>query len=826
MKNFAKKIMATLIAVILCSTITATFMTVPGVDAADISTYSFLSVSANPIGLGQSVILSMWLSNIPPLDSKGWAICWKDFNLEVVKPDGNKETLGPFTSDSVGSTWTKYTPSTVGNYTFTLTYTGQTIGSTYYKNSTSNRVTLKVQQEEIQYLPSMPPPKDYWQRPIYAENTQWSSISGNWLQAGYSISYRGTSGFFGDGGAFNPYTQAPETAHVLWTKPLALGGLTGGAYNDVNLYTGLTYEGKWAPPIIINGRLFYNTPLGTSSFQGFECVDIRTGQTLWRQNTTSYNNGGPLTLGQLYNYDSPNQHGVIPYLWSCHTNPWVMYDAFSGQPIVTVQNATYGNFAMSPSGDILEYILSGATNQLVMWNSSKLEKMLDGTSGTLAWQWRPRGGSIVDWKTGIQFNVSVPDVPGSQSINQISGDVILASTAGSSIQQTWVDIAYSASTGQQLWIQNRTALSGDRPLIFGGNFPRPFGEGVYVMFCKETMQWFGFSISTGASLWETEPMTDAWASYPAGGVVAYGRLLTSGYDGMIHCYNITTGDHLWDYYSGNSGVETPYGHYPFFGGLTVADGKVYAATNEHSPGAPIWKGERLHAVDVETGLAVWNVSGLWSGSGGGRGSGMGPAVVADGYLLSLNGNDNQIYCFGKGKTATTISASPSVSIQKSSVLLTGSVTDQSPGDTCLGIPTAGTPAVADENMTAWMEYLYMQQTKPENMKGVEVTIDTVDPNGNLIHIGNVTTDSTGGFKKMWKPEVPGEYTIMASFAGSKSYWSSQTQTYLGVDEPLATPPATAPLNLKPIDYTYTIVSMGLVLLIAIAILGILIRKRN
>lgn len=40
------------------------------------------------------------------------------FTVEVTKPDGTKETLGPFTSDPVGGGWTTYTPAQVGKYTF------------------------------------------------------------------------------------------------------------------------------------------------------------------------------------------------------------------------------------------------------------------------------------------------------------------------------------------------------------------------------------------------------------------------------------------------------------------------------------------------------------------------------------------------------------------------------------------------------------------------------------------------------------------------------------------------------------------------------------
>jgi len=76
----------------------------------------------------------------------------------------------------------------------------------------------------------------------------------------------------------------------------------------------------------------------------------------------------------------------------------------------------------------------------------------------------------------------------------------------------------------------------------------------------------------------------------------------------------------------------------------------------------------------------------------------------------------------------------------------------------------------------------MSQPFPTNLNGVEVTLDALDPNGNFISIGTVTSDASGLFKKMWMPEVPGEYTVIATFGGSESYWSSYAETSVGVSE--------------------------------------------
>ncbi|MCJ7713903.1 hypothetical protein MUO66_05545 [Candidatus Bathyarchaeota archaeon] len=91
-------------------------------------------------------------------------------------------------------------------------------------------------------------------------------------------------------------------------------------------------------------------------------------------------------------------------------------------------------------------------------------------------------------------------------------------------------------------------------------------------------------------------------------------------------------------------------------------------------------------------------------------------------------------------------------------------------------------------MTPYMEYLYMQQPFPSDIIGVEVSIDVIDPNGNYVNIGTVTSDANGMFKKMFVPEVPGEYTVFASFEGSESYFESSAEMAIGVEEALQPTP--------------------------------------
>jgi hypothetical protein len=155
-------------------------------------------------------------------------------------------------------------------------------------------------------------------------------------------------------------------------------------------------------------------------------------------------------------------------------------------------------------------------------------------------------------------------------------------------------------------------------------------------------------------------------------------------------------------------------------------------------------------------------------------------------------------------------------------MIKGTVTDQSAG-------AKDTPAISDESMDAWMTYLYMQFPRPTNATGVPLSIDAVDPNGNFIHIGNTTSDQSGTFGYRWvTPEgITGQYTVIATFAGSKSYWPSYSETSFSVD-PAASTPSPYPVTVLPPTEMY-IGAAAAAIIVAIAIVGVIIvmmlRKR-
>ena len=97
-----------------------------------------------------------------------------------------------------------------------------------------------------------------------------------------------------------------------------------------------------------------------------------------------------------------------------------------------------------------------------------------------------------------------------------------------------------------------------------------------------------------------------------------------------------------------------------------------------------------------------------------------------------------------------------------------------------------------------MEYVYMQKPMPANATGVEVSLDTLDPNGNFVHIGTVTSDISGIYSHMFTPEVPGKYTIIASFEGSGAYYGSSAETAINVDAAAEPTPAPTPTMAIPL----------------------------
>jgi outer membrane protein assembly factor BamB len=183
-------------------------------------------------------------------------------------------------------------------------------------------------------------------------------------------------------------------------------------------------------------------------------------------------------------------------------------------------------------------------------------------------------------------------------------------------------------------------------------------SGVYTLPFRENKQWIGWDMKTGAELWRVDGPEDDWGIFDVGGGFAGDIFYTAGFAGVVTGYNIKTGQKVWEFYSGNSGFDTTYGTWGFYGASIIADGKIFIAHNEHSPDQPLWRGMKMWAINATTGEGIWNISGAYQGGRNAMGA------LADGLLVTHNAMDNQIYAFGKGPSTTTITASPKVTTKE------------------------------------------------------------------------------------------------------------------------------------------------------------------
>jgi outer membrane protein assembly factor BamB len=877
MKIAKNKTAAITIAILLTLSMSASTILLPSASAHtppyNIPTWAYISVMPNPVGVGQEAFVNFWIDKAEPTANGAYGDRWQNFTVKVTHPDGTTETLGPFTADDTGGAHTTYTPTVIGNYTFVFTFPGQTLAGSnppptgyssvingmigdYYAPSTSGVVTLAVQQQPIPGEPTAPLPTGYWQRPIYGENLDWYTISGNWLGLA-AVGFTMATGAYNASGNFNPYTTAPTSAHILWTRPLAFGGLIGGEFGGTeygsSYYSTSQYEPKFGG-IVINGVLYYQeTPSSANNPAGWEALNLRTGQEIWFKNTTV-----PLLCGQVLEYISPNQFGGIPYLWSTG-NPaginvasgsttYNMFDAMTGNYILSIVNGSAMTLTEDAGGDLIGYYVNTtAGTQIVQgvkvttptggellecWNSSEAviypSGYVPGVT-SISWMWRPTQNGVIPFSSGIMWamplatNISGVPISPALSISSIGSNVILMTSVDSTLNgglswlPPWRIIAgYSSITGQPLWSPiNETVGAWCRIDTYG------IANGMWFEFNHETFTWTAYNANTGQLVWTAQPYTSPpWAYFinyrP---IIAYGMLYASDFGGQVHAYNITNGQQVWQFSTGESGYSTPYGIWPLVHVEAVGGGEVFVAGG-HTYSPPLFLGAQVYAINATTGNLVWSGSSFDD-------SNAASALLADGIFVKPNAYNNELYAYGQGQTATTVTTAPGIN-DPAQVLIKGTVTDQTPGQTCLGIPAAGTPAISDASMSAWMDYLYNQQPEPTNATGVPVTLTDIDPNGNAYTIGTTTSNIAGQYSYTFTPTIPGTYTIIATFGGSNSYYSSTAQTTMLFNQPTPVTPTAAPVTglATTSDLTIGIAAAVIAIIIAIAIVGLLILRKK
>jgi outer membrane protein assembly factor BamB len=886
MKFSRSKTRTIAIALFLMFAMAFSLVAVPVATARDppieITTFAFILVSPNPVGVGQKVDVIMWVDKTP--GGSGAAaydndIRFHDYKLTITKPDGATEVMTwDICQDPTSSQYTSYVPAQTGEYTFKFEYPGQVYTwSGTYQNDTylgsSATTTLTVQEEEVTAITSYPLPTEYWTRPIYGENTDWWTISSNWLGTG-SPEFT-VFGF--DQNVYASGAVGSKTAHVMWTRPLQSGGVVGDDNFIVpgdTYFEGTAYLQRFTNPIIMAGKLYYTEPLNYGGVGGFSgsasgptvCVDLRTGELIWSRTDVP----SP-SFGYIYSYQDMNYHGVQqPTLiatsggWSWFGPPtplvWQGYDADTGTWLFNATDVPSGTKAMGPQGEYLQYVMANAGNdtnpdyRLLQWNSSKLG--LGGymmATGAILGVVDASTPNRYDWNVSMPWaNTMVAMGPYGLSLDftvvaAYANDIMLCyngtlptgdspSTFGrpiSSAPYTYFAVNLNASkgtVGSVLWRKTYNAPSGGITVFVTGADPT---TGVFIETHKETIQWVAYNLRTGEKMWGPTGDQTALDYYgdDFGGVMngylAYGNIYYSGMAGIMYCYDALTGELLWTYGNGgegnstSSGAQMAYGRYPTMI-EAIGDGVVYTSVIEHTVNTPIYKGARTRAVNATDGTEVYTLSDYGSSW---------TQAIADGFTTFMNGYDNQIYVVGRGPSATTVSASPKVSVHGDSVLVEGMVIDTAAGtaqdEQAARFPN-GVPAVSDESIIDWMEYVYQQKPRPADAVGVEVVIEVLDPNNNYYEVGRATSDASGMFHCAFTPEVPGEYSIIATFEGSDGYWPSFAETAINVEEAPAATPAPTPTPASVADMYFLPVSIGMIvaIIIVLALLVLLLLRKR
>jgi hypothetical protein len=792
-------------------------------------TYAFIGATPNPVGVGQQVLLHVGISQQTFTTYQSWT----GLSVTITDPDGHETTIDDLTTDATGGTGTNFTPDTVGVYELQSHFPAQTldiysffggiIGTQDFAASDSDVLELVVQEEAIDYWPGVPMPSEYWTRPINAQFFEWADIAGNWLRPAGSYTMPPIP-------KYHDYNEdAPDTAHILWTKQYVQGGLAGGALGDVQYEMGDAYVGKFLGSVIIDGVLYYNqfqSQGGTNAEQYVVAMNLKTGEELWVRNW----NNTRLEFGQVYFFDSFNYHGAFAYLWTTSGSTWNCYDALTGRWLYKLTDVPSGYNVYGPKGEIIRYNVNLANGWVTMWNSSKaVNPQTSHSVGDGSWE--PIGNTF-NATRGIQWNVTIPEaLPG--SVAHYSLDRIFGSTS----------YAFPAAVGPTFtsWVLEVDADSvddGEADIAFNKGWTVPSGledanwawtdvsfeDDVFIISCKEDRRYYGFDLTNGNYLWKTEPehylaFYDKWYG-PAYG---YGYFYTGRQTGIVTCYDIQTGETMWTYNVADKYAEILWSaNFPIEFHF-LADGKICLSYGEHSPIIPTGRGAPMVVLNATTGEEIWTLS--WFNNWWG-----GHVIIGDSIMAGLNGYDGRIYSIGKGPSSTTISAPTKVSAEGDSVLVEGTVMDIAPGTDEYALTARfpqGVPAVCDDNMTAWMEYVYMQYARPTDVMGVDVTISVLDPNGNVYDVGTATSDASGNFVLDFTPPVPGLYTVYATFEGSGAYWPSTAQTYLKVEQ---APAATAEPTPTPAPMTDSyVLGLGIGAIVAIVAIGLvlvlMLRKR-
>ena len=263
---------------------------------------AYISVTPQTVGNNQVVLINIWTS-----PGMYHAFYMQGYYVNIIKPDGTTEELGPVNSYMGDATYYwDYQVNEVGTWSFQFvspgTYiptgvyvdspTGQAFfpapgnqyylgAAVYYEPSTTPWYNITVQPNFVQNWPpaALPGAGDYWTRPINPMNREWAPIGGNYPFTG-SLYYADGTQTIPYNWKYTPYVQSPTSAHIVWRLQTAFEGLIGGS---AGAYTDFGSSGT--PAVIYDGNIYQTfSEIYMGSVQTvLESINLQTGQVNWEE---------------------------------------------------------------------------------------------------------------------------------------------------------------------------------------------------------------------------------------------------------------------------------------------------------------------------------------------------------------------------------------------------------------------------------------------------------------------------------------------------------------------------------------------------------------
>jgi outer membrane protein assembly factor BamB len=756
--------------------------------------WAYISIRPYPVvGLGQDILINAWLTPPPPIHEANY----QGYVFTFKRPDGTSYTVGPMDSEGPAVVWFNLPLDQLGNWSITMDFPGDWLS---LPASVTRYIT--VQDEWVPTYPDTPLPTEPWTLPINVENREWRTIAGPWYMSQYNASV----------GAWNPYTEAPMTAHVLWKLP-AYSGIGGYIGSPAGIQSGrgnIEYGGETTGIYAASVPTIRTVMAGRAYYTGggmIHCVDIRTGEELWSAE-------GSFNVGAT--------RSNLPVLYGFGSN-FTAYDALTGAKTLDVPAPLSGmTFFIDP------IVYHGSNGRLIAWttvgSSSNAESRIVWNITDPGYHPQSGGGSFGRYSfSAIQNGVWY-------SLDTAGPDPYVGLNNGDKYS-----IGINITTGEIMYQKKLSDPSNPFTWMYRQGPMAGSGYGLWYQAMipnqNEGRGWVAIDVATGNVAWTSEitdyPWGNFWSYMPE--ACGNGVIVATGYSG-VYAFNATNGKIVWHYIDNDVYNEEPYESnivgsdaYPnnlnlsagdtyasySFGstGPVMGGNVIYAPNTEHSP-TFYYRGQGLNAIDSTTGEGIWRILGAWT-----------PTAVAYGTLLASNSPNGYTYAFAKGETATTVAASSKVIAKGDSVLLEGTVLDMSPAQ-------PGTAAVSDADQEAWMEYLHMQQPYPFSAQGVSVSLDALDPNNNFVHIGDTTTDLTGAYSLGFTPDIEGKYTIVASFYNTGAYYGSTAETAMLVTNAPETNAPSSNISVQAPDYTLPIVGTGVAMIIAVAVATLLLLRKR